>query len=452
MLISIGFVCFVLPGIYMAVAWMFALSLVVDKQLDFWVAMEFSRKVVSKHWWKFFGFWLVLILLNLAGVLACGIGVFITAPVSFAAVAFAYQDIFGLARATDKKAGVGAGPHGTDVLGAKPATRAPQGRPVWQPVLIILFALLFLMCTALFLGARANRHRVWQDYQAAASNIQPGETATEFVLGPVIERMIEFTNFNRRALILASGNYVASNGDRSLDFGPQGTEALRAAGVDLFLSEATFDEFKKLSLEEKENAPVLNVLDWTKTKILPSESGDGPFEGNIKDVDLAMLERLSQQNTNETDDAPNPEAIIQGTNVILFVTRDGTHGVLQMDPLREAARGVRLRYKLVKEAQASETFSRASLSERLEAAGGIGSETERCAALASVATDAAQAGQVELVNAAIQQITESTVHDQTALDAARFLAKRKLRKQGIAIARNIFSNEIRDQALSELAR
>ena len=66
----LGFLCFVLPGIYLFVAWMFALPLVVDKQLDFWQAMELSRKTVSKHWFKMFGLSIVLLALIVAGAMA----------------------------------------------------------------------------------------------------------------------------------------------------------------------------------------------------------------------------------------------------------------------------------------------------------------------------------------------------------------------------------------------
>jgi len=66
-LMIIGFLCLILPGLYLAVSWMFALILVIDKRLDFWPAMELSRKIITKHWWKFFGFWLVLLLMNVVG-------------------------------------------------------------------------------------------------------------------------------------------------------------------------------------------------------------------------------------------------------------------------------------------------------------------------------------------------------------------------------------------------
>jgi hypothetical protein len=70
-------------------------ALVADKKLEFWAAMELSRKVVSKHWWKFLWFHLVLLLIYLAGYLCCYVGIFIAMPLCSAALAWAYQDIFG---------------------------------------------------------------------------------------------------------------------------------------------------------------------------------------------------------------------------------------------------------------------------------------------------------------------------------------------------------------------
>jgi GYF domain 2 len=46
-------VCFlILPAIYLAVAWVFALPLVADKKMPFWPAMELSRKVVTRIWFE----------------------------------------------------------------------------------------------------------------------------------------------------------------------------------------------------------------------------------------------------------------------------------------------------------------------------------------------------------------------------------------------------------------
>jgi serine/threonine protein kinase len=93
-LTTLGYFCLILPGIYLTIAWTFALALVIDKQLHFWSAMELSRKAVTKHWWKFFGLAIVLLLFKLAGLIAFIVGIFITLPIAVAALMFAYEDAF----------------------------------------------------------------------------------------------------------------------------------------------------------------------------------------------------------------------------------------------------------------------------------------------------------------------------------------------------------------------
>ena len=95
LLTGLGVLLCVVPGIYLGVAWLFTLPLVTDKHLDFWPAMELSRKVIHQHWWKLFGLVLVAGLVSIAGVLACVVGIFVTIPVAFGAIAYAYEDIFG---------------------------------------------------------------------------------------------------------------------------------------------------------------------------------------------------------------------------------------------------------------------------------------------------------------------------------------------------------------------
>jgi uncharacterized membrane protein len=64
--------------------------------------MRVSRKTISKHWWKFLGFLIVLGLVNLGGLLLCFVGIFLTIPTSFAALMYAYEDIFNPARKTSR--------------------------------------------------------------------------------------------------------------------------------------------------------------------------------------------------------------------------------------------------------------------------------------------------------------------------------------------------------------
>lgn len=94
-LISIGLLLCVLPGIYLAIGYTFAVPLIIDKKYDFWTAMEVSRRVVNRQWWTLFGLALVLFLLNVIGVLACLVGCIVTAPLTVAAIQYAYEDVFG---------------------------------------------------------------------------------------------------------------------------------------------------------------------------------------------------------------------------------------------------------------------------------------------------------------------------------------------------------------------
>ncbi len=51
-LTQLGFLVCALPGLYLMVAWFFTLPLVADKRLDFWPAMELSRRVVTRIWFE----------------------------------------------------------------------------------------------------------------------------------------------------------------------------------------------------------------------------------------------------------------------------------------------------------------------------------------------------------------------------------------------------------------
>jgi uncharacterized membrane protein len=93
--IGIGTILLLVPGVYLAVAYMFASNLVVDRRLDFWPAMELSRRTINPRWFGYFAFMLLVALLNLAGALLLGLGLLVTIPLSFCTVTAAYADLFG---------------------------------------------------------------------------------------------------------------------------------------------------------------------------------------------------------------------------------------------------------------------------------------------------------------------------------------------------------------------
>ena len=92
--IFIGVLLLIVPGVYLSVAYLFTPCLIVDKNIDFWPAMEISRKKVNKHWFGLFGFSILIILLNIIGCLSFFVGLFITIPLSTCIITAAYKDIF----------------------------------------------------------------------------------------------------------------------------------------------------------------------------------------------------------------------------------------------------------------------------------------------------------------------------------------------------------------------
>jgi uncharacterized protein (TIGR03435 family) len=146
-LTTAGFFCLLLPGIYLAVAWTFTLALIIDKRLGFWPAMRLSRKTVSKHWWKLFGFIIVLSLIKMAGMLVFFVGSLVTAPVALAALMYAYEDIFG---ATKNPA---------DIPSPVPPVATTGTSGGWKKAAVVgglgFVAIILLLCVAtLLLGKR----------------------------------------------------------------------------------------------------------------------------------------------------------------------------------------------------------------------------------------------------------------------------------------------------------
>lgn len=93
--IAIGFVLLLIPGMYLAVSYSFANLFVIFFGYDFWTAMELSRKIITKNWWEYFGFLVLIVLINFAGLLACGVGVLFTAPATTCMIYAAFEDIAG---------------------------------------------------------------------------------------------------------------------------------------------------------------------------------------------------------------------------------------------------------------------------------------------------------------------------------------------------------------------
>jgi hypothetical protein len=93
----VGVLLILPPAIYLAVSWIFSPLLIVDKGLDFWPAMELSRRVAAKHFLPILGLLVLCGLMLVAGALALCLGLFVAVPIVFASIAVAYDDLFGRA-------------------------------------------------------------------------------------------------------------------------------------------------------------------------------------------------------------------------------------------------------------------------------------------------------------------------------------------------------------------
>jgi len=79
--------------LYLSISWAFTFALVIDKGLGPWTAMEVSRRVVGRQWFRVFFTMLFGGILSMLGVVGLFIGVFFTLPLAFAAVMCAYEQI-----------------------------------------------------------------------------------------------------------------------------------------------------------------------------------------------------------------------------------------------------------------------------------------------------------------------------------------------------------------------
>lgn len=93
--IALGFLLLLIPGFYLSVAYTFAIQFAVDWDLEFFEALETSRKFVTKQWFQIFLLLLVIGLMNILGAFLLGVGLFVTVPLSICIMISAYDDLAG---------------------------------------------------------------------------------------------------------------------------------------------------------------------------------------------------------------------------------------------------------------------------------------------------------------------------------------------------------------------
>lgn len=95
-LFAVFWIVMVVILIVISVAFTFAYPLIVDRRLSGLNAVKLSIRAAMANFWRLLGLLLLSGLLAFAGVLLCYVGVFLVLPISFAAIAKAYEQVFGL--------------------------------------------------------------------------------------------------------------------------------------------------------------------------------------------------------------------------------------------------------------------------------------------------------------------------------------------------------------------
>lgn len=91
LMLLIGFVLFVIPGIILMLTFFFPFYPIVDRGLGPWQAFEYSKRITYGYRWELLAFLGLFLLLNLLGAIALLVGLLVTLPVTALATARAYR-------------------------------------------------------------------------------------------------------------------------------------------------------------------------------------------------------------------------------------------------------------------------------------------------------------------------------------------------------------------------
>jgi uncharacterized membrane protein len=91
----IGTCLCIIPGLVVAAVYKFTYLFILDKRMDFWPAMQASHAVTKQDYFGFTMFLLALAGVNILGFICCIVGLFVTIPLTFAAITVAYRETVG---------------------------------------------------------------------------------------------------------------------------------------------------------------------------------------------------------------------------------------------------------------------------------------------------------------------------------------------------------------------
>jgi len=90
-LIFLGLICLIVPGVILAIMWMFTYPVIAETGLGFWEAMRESARLTEGYRVRLFLLILAFMPVTLLGALVCCVGVLVSAGVNFLALALVYR-------------------------------------------------------------------------------------------------------------------------------------------------------------------------------------------------------------------------------------------------------------------------------------------------------------------------------------------------------------------------
>lgn len=88
-----GLILIIIPGFIWAVRFSFSPFIVVDMKIGPVAAMKESYAITKGQFWKIFGFWIVVALVNLLGLIIFGVGLLISIPLTTLAAVHVYRKL-----------------------------------------------------------------------------------------------------------------------------------------------------------------------------------------------------------------------------------------------------------------------------------------------------------------------------------------------------------------------
>lgn len=82
--------------LFISIGFTFTYPLIVDRKMQGFDAVKVSFRGAMSNFWRLLGMMVLTGLLGLAGTLLCYVGAFLVMPISYAAIAAAYEQVFGL--------------------------------------------------------------------------------------------------------------------------------------------------------------------------------------------------------------------------------------------------------------------------------------------------------------------------------------------------------------------